>query len=68
MRFVRVNQPQSSRPAPWLEKKKGDRKRARHSGLGLEGFVDWAGIIANEPAEEEEMSRLAARFVARVRK
>ena len=30
--------------------------------------MDWAGIIANELAEEEEMSRLAARFVARVRK
>ena len=30
--------------------------------------MDWAGIIASEPAEEEEMSSLAVGFAARMRK
>ena len=30
--------------------------------------MDWTGILASEPAEEEEMSILAARFSARMRK
>ena len=30
--------------------------------------MDWAGVIANEPAEEEEMSMLAAGFSARMHK
>ena len=30
--------------------------------------MDWAGIITNEPTEDEEMSRLNAGFAARMRK
>ena len=37
-------------------------------GAKLEGFMDWANIIASEPVEEEEMSRLAVRFFARMSK
>ena len=54
-----------------VKKKKENRMRAwqtKESGAGLEDFVDWMGIIANEPAKEEEMSSLAARFTARMRK
>ena len=64
-----VTQPQSLRPAPLLEKKEQDRKRVRQTKLadvGLEGFVDWMGILASEPAEEEEMSMLAIGFTARM--
>ena len=35
---------------------------------GLEDFVDWTGIISNEPIEEEEMSSLVAGFFVRMRK
>ena len=38
------------------------------AGAGLEKFMDWTGIIANEPTEEEEMSRLAVGFFALMRK
>ena len=38
------------------------------AGIGLEDFMDWAGIIASEPVEEEEMSRLAVEFGARMLK
>ena len=31
-------------------------------GTELEDFMDWAGVIASGPVEEEEMSRLAARM------
>ena len=34
--------------------------------VGLEDFVDWIGIISS--VEEEEMSRLAIGFTARMRK
>ena len=34
----------------------------------LEGSVDWASIISNEHAKEEEMSRLVAGFVAQMHK
>ena len=36
------------------------------AGTRLEDFVDWTGIISSEPAKEEKMSRLAARFAARM--
>ena len=36
--------------------------------IGLEGFVDRVGIIANELVEEEEISRLAAGFATWVHK
>ena len=32
----------------------------------LEDFVDWTGIIASEPVEEEEMFRFAIGFVAQM--
>ena len=60
-----------STACPLLEKKKEDRKRAQQTKVassGLEGFVDGAGIISSEPAEEEKNSRLAAEFALRVRK
>ena len=53
------------------KKKKGDRLRAQQTKVantGLEDFVDWTSIIASEPSEEEEMSRLAVRFTARMHK
>ena len=36
--------------------------------VGLEDFVDWTGIISSEPAENEGMSSLAARFAVQMRK
>ena len=49
---------QSPRPVPWpIKKKKENRTRARQTKVastGLEDFVDWTGIIANEPAEERK--------------
>ena len=38
------------------------------AGVCLEDFMDWTGIIANEPGKEEEMSSLVAGFIARKRK
>ena len=70
VRFARASQPQSLQLDPWpRKKKKGDRTRARQTkvaGVGLEDFVDWMGIIANEPVEEEEMSKLVTGFSARM--
>ena len=37
-------------------------------GAGLEDFVDWIGIIASEPTEEEEMSSLVVGFAVRMHK
>ena len=65
VRYVRVTQSQSPWPALRLENKERDRKRAwktKVAGAGLEGFVDWMGILASEPDEEEEMSMLAVGF------
>ena len=42
--------------------------RGPDTGVELEVFVDWTGILASEPTEEEEMSMLAARFVALMQK
>ena len=45
--------------------------RARQTKVAraeLKDFMDWAGIIAREPAEEEEMSRLVVGFIARMHK
>ena len=64
---VRITQPQRPRPASWLEKKERKRKRtrlAKVASAGLEGFVDWAGVLASEFAEEDEISMLAVRFAA----
>ena len=36
------------------------------AGPGLEDFMDWESIISIEPAKEEEMSRLPARFSSRM--
>ena len=38
------------------------------ASTGLEGFVDWVGVLANESIEEDKMSMLAAKFVAWMRK
>ena len=64
-------QPQHPRPAPWPEKKERERKRTRQTkvaGAGLEGFMDWAGVLASESVEEDEMSMLVAEFAALMRK
>ena len=58
-------------PNPWPENKERDRKRARQTKVasaGLEGFVDWRGILASESTEKEEMSVLASRFASWMRK
>ena len=34
----------------------------------MEYFVDWIGVVASEPAEEEEMYNLVIGFIARMRK
>ena len=71
MRFVRVTQSQRPWPAPRLENKERDRKRTRQTKVaddGLEGFVDWVGVLANEFVEEEEMSMLTVGFAAWMRK
>ena len=34
----------------------------------MEDFIDWPGIIANEPIDKEEMSRLATGFATRMHK
>ena len=65
-------QPQSPLLAPWPKKKKKEsRTRARQTkiaGVGLEDFVDWTKVISNDPAEDEEMSRLAVGFTAQMHK
>ena len=70
VRFAWATQPQGPRPAPRSEKKKkGDKTRARQTKVaraGLEDFMDWMGIISSEPAEEEEMFRLAVEFAAQM--
>ena len=71
MRYVRVTQPQSPSLPLDLKKKEGDRKRdqqMKKASVGLEGFVDWAGIVSSQPAEEEEMSKLAVGFAAQMHK
>ena len=48
-----------------------DRKRAHQTkatDAGLEGFVDWSGVLSSESAEEDEMSMLATGFAARMQK
>ena len=72
MRSARAAQPQSPRSTPQSEKKKKEnRTRTRQTkaaDAGLEDFVDWMGIIANEPTEEEEMSSFVVGFVVWMRK
>ena len=71
MRVVQVAQSQLPRPAPRLEKKERDRKRTQQTKVaddGLEGFVDWVGVLANESVEEEEISMLVVGFSAWIRK
>ena len=70
MRHARVTPPQSPRPAPWLAKRRKE-SRARKTkivGIGLEDFVDWTGVVASEPSEEEKMSSLVVGFVSRMHK
>ena len=43
------------------------RKR-KTTRAGLENFVDWMGVVDNEPVEEEEMFSLAAGFTVWMRK
>ena len=37
-------------------------------GVGLEGFLDWTGVVDGESVKEEEMFSLVARFAAWIRK
>ena len=65
VRSAWASQPQSQWPVPRLAKKKENKTRARNTkavGAGLEDFMDWTGIIANEPVKKEEMSSLAPSF------
>ena len=69
--YAQIVQPRRPQPTPRPEKKGRDMKRARQINVavaGLEGFMDWAGILANESVEEEEMSMLAIGFAARMQK
>ena len=43
-------------------------QQTKVAGSGLEDIMDWMSIIANEPAKEEEMSRLAAGFATLMHK
>ena len=43
-------------------------RQTKTIGAGLEDFVDWMGVVDNEPVEEEEMFSLAVGFAARMRK
>ena len=70
MRSTLASQPQSPRPIPQpIKKKKENKTKARQmkaADIGLEDLMDWMGVIANEPVEEEEMSSLDAEFVTRI--
>ena len=72
VRSALASLPQSPRLIPpSAKKKKQNNTRARQlkvAGAKLEEFVDWTGVIANEPIEEEEMSNLAVRFATLMRK
>ena len=45
-----------------------EARKTKTTGAGLEGFIDWAGVVNSEPAEEEEMFSLAVGFTTRMRK
>ena len=64
MRPARVTPPQSPRPAPPLAKKRKElrARQTKTSDTGLEDFVHWTNVVANEPTEEEEMFSLAAQM------
>ena len=69
MKFARVTQPQSPQPTPWSTKMRETRVgQTKTADIGLEGFVDWKGVVDGEPAEEEEMFSLATRFATRMHK
>ena len=71
VRSIRIIQPQSLRPAPRPEKNEQDRKRVWKTkvvGTELEDFMDWTGILVNEPVEEEEVPMLVVGFAAHMRK
>ena len=70
MRSAHVTQPESPRPAPQqAEKMKETRARQTKTiSTGLEGFIDWIGVVDSEPTKEEEMSSLAAGFVVQMHK
>ena len=71
MGFVWITQPQRSRLTPRLKKKKQERKRTCQTkvpGAGLEGFVDWSGVLDSESVEEDEMFMLTVGFAAQMTK
>ena len=70
VRPTRVTPPQSPRPTPRLVKKRKESRarQTKTAGAGLEDLVDWTGVVANEPAEEEEMSSLAVGFASQMHK
>ena len=39
-------------------------RQTKVDSAGLEGFVDWTGILASESTENEEMSMLASGFAS----
>ena len=43
-------------------------RQTRTTDVGLEGFVDWKGVVDSKPAEEEEMFSIATGFAAWMRK
>ena len=63
VRHTRVTQPQSPRPTPRPKKKSETRvRKSKTAEAGFEGFVDWTRVADSEPAEEEEVFSLPARF------
>ena len=65
-----VTPPQSPRPTPSRQKKRKETRarKTKTATTRLEDFVDWTGVVANEPAGEEEMSSLVIEFSAQMRK
>ena len=67
--FPYIIQPQSPQPAPCLAKKRETRaQQTKIVSTRLEGFLDWARVVNDDPAEKEEMFSLAVGFTARMRK
>ena len=43
-------------------------RQTKTAGAGLEGFVEWMGVVDGEPTDEEEIFSLVAEFAAWMRK
>ena len=43
-------------------------RQTKTAGTRLKGFVDWVGVVDDEPAEEKGMFSLVVEFIARIRK